>query len=90
LLTELFYKWIAEGLLTDVALQKAKPEFLQTASREKSMPSFWAGQVLVGKADAIQLRRAYPLKWIVTLLCSGCILFFAARKWIISRKPRKK
>lgn len=85
LLTELFYKWIAEGLPADVALQKAKLEFLQTASREKSMPSFWAGPVLVGKADAI-LSRPYPLKWIVIFFCSGCILFFAARKWLISKK----
>lgn len=86
LLTELFYKWIAEGLPTDVALQKAKLEFLQTASREKSMPSFWAGPVLVGKADPIELNRSYPLKWIVIFFCSACILFFVARKWIISKK----
>ena len=30
LLTELFYKWLAKGFPTDVALQKAKLEFLQT------------------------------------------------------------
>ncbi|MFT3704193.1 MAG: CHAT domain-containing protein [Agriterribacter sp.] len=41
-LTELFYKWLAKGFPTDIALQKAKLEFLQSASKEKSMPYFWA------------------------------------------------
>ena len=86
LLTELFYKWLAKGLPTDVALQKAKLEFLQTASREKSMPCYWAGPVLVGKTDTIELKKTYPWKWMVLFLGTGCIVFFAVRKWIISKK----
>ncbi|HKZ64951.1 MAG TPA: CHAT domain-containing protein, partial [Chitinophagaceae bacterium] len=86
LLTELFYKWLAKGVPTDVALQKAKLEFLQTASREKSMPCYWAGSVLVGKTDTIELSKSYPWKWIVLFLSIGCIGFFVIRKWTVSKK----
>lgn len=86
LLTELFYKWLAKGLPTDVALQKAKLEFLKISSKEKAMPCYWAGPVLVGKADIIKLSKPYPLKWIVLLACIGGVIFFAVRKWIILKK----
>jgi CHAT domain-containing protein len=86
LLTELFYKWLAKGVPTDVALQKAKLEFLQAASKEKSMPCYWAGPVLVGKTDTIEISKPYPWKWIVLFLSIGCIGFFAIRKLIISKK----
>lgn len=90
LLTELFYKWLAKGLPTDVALQKAKLEFLKVSSKEKSMPYYWAGPVLVGKTDAIELNKPYPWKWIVLFLSIGGIGFFAIRKWAISKKRRKE
>jgi len=86
MLTELFYKWLAKGLPTDVALQKAKLEFLKVSSKEKSMPCYWAGPVLVGKVDVIELSEPYPWKWIVLFLSIGCISFFAVRKWAISKK----
>jgi CHAT domain-containing protein len=86
LLTELFYKWLAKGLPTDVALQKAKLEFLKMASREKSMPCYWAGPVLVGKTDTIELSRPYPWKWIVLFVSAGCIVFWTVRKKVFSKK----
>jgi CHAT domain-containing protein len=58
-LTELFYKWLAKGLPLDVALQKAKLEFLQTSSKEKSLPCYWAGPSCLGKSDAIAMTRPY-------------------------------
>jgi hypothetical protein len=86
LLTELFYKWLAKGFPTDVALQKAKLEFFQIGSKEKSMPYYWAGPVLVGRTDTIKLRKPYPWKWIVLFVCIGGVIFFALRKWNILKK----
>ena len=86
LLTELFYKWLAKGLPSDVALQKAKLEFLQIGSKEKSMPYYWAGPVLVGKTDTIELSKSYSWRWIVLLACIGGVIFFALRKWNILKK----
>ena len=79
-LTELFYKELAKGFPTDVALQKAKLEFLKTASKEKSMPCYWAGPVLVGKTDTIELSKLYPWKWIILFAGIGCFVFLALRK----------
>ena len=85
-LTELFYKWLSKDLPIDIALQKAKLEFLKNASREKSMPFYWAAPVLVGKSDPIHLEKSPPWKWIALLLGVGCIVFFAAHKWATSKK----
>ncbi len=81
ILTELFYKWLTKGLPTDVALQKAKLEFLATASREKSMPYYWAGPVLIGKADVINMHTPRPWKWIIAFAGVGFVLFGAVRIW---------
>ena len=86
LLTELFYKWLAKGLPTDVALQKAKLEFLQTSSKEKSMPCYWAGPVLVGKTDTIELNKPYPWKWIAVFAGVACLVFWIVRKRGFSKR----
>jgi CHAT domain-containing protein len=59
-LTELFYKHMSAGLPFDVALQKAKLEFIQSSSKEQQLPFFWAGTVLSGKANAIQIEKKSP------------------------------
>ena len=80
ILTELFYKYLTTGLPTDVALQKAKLEFIENASREKSMPCYWAGPVLVGKTDTIELSKPFPWKWIVLFAIVGGIVFWAVQR----------
>ena len=62
--TELFYKYLSEGNPTDIALQKAKLEFLRTASKEKSLPYFWAGPILSGKTEKIEFAKSNPWKWV--------------------------
>ena len=52
-ITELLYKNIAEGLPTDVALQKAKIEFMASGNKLNSLPYFWAAPILVGKSEII-------------------------------------
>ena len=83
-LTELFYKQLSKGLPTDIALQKAKLEFMQTASKEKSLPYYWAGPVLVGKTDIIELSKPLPWKWIVFFAGIGFVIFWAIRRRLFS------
>jgi CHAT domain-containing protein len=52
-LTELMYKYLAEGFPKDVALQKAKLEFMKKASKERTLPYYWAAPVLVGTVDPV-------------------------------------
>ena len=90
MLTELFYKWLAKGLPTDVALQNAKLEFLQTVSEEKSLPFYWAAPVLVGKTEIIELGKPFPWKWIALFAGVGIFVFWKMRKWVNSKNRLMK
>jgi CHAT domain-containing protein len=76
-ITTLFYKYVAKGLPIDVALQRAKLEFISAASKEKRLPYYWAVSVLVGKSDAIEIKRAASWKVIVlvSLIVGAALLF---------------
>jgi len=80
-LTELFYKELAKGELIDVALQKAKLEFIKNSASEKSLPYYWAATILAGKTDAIDLSKPIPWKSIVLSFLLGCVLFFGYMLW---------
>ena len=69
-LTELFYKYLSEGNPTDIALQKAKLEFIK--SSDQSLPFYWAAPILTGKAEVIELKKSFNWQWI--LLGIGIVL----------------
>ena len=52
-LTELFYKFLSRGMPLDLSLQKAKMEFIATASRDRTMPYYWASAVIEGRIDPV-------------------------------------
>lgn len=71
-LTELFYKYLANGIPKDIALQKAKIDFIRKASKEKSLPYYWAATVLAGKTNPVDVERSYSWKaFFLILLLSG-------------------
>lgn len=78
-ITELFYKYLADGLPLDVALQKAKLEFIRSgATREKQLPYYWAASIVIGKTNAIDFPRPFNRMWIaygVLALLLGFILY---------------
>ncbi len=54
-LTELFYTYLAQGMPRDIALQRAKQTWLSQASRSESLPTGWAGLILLGETGPLQL-----------------------------------
>jgi CHAT domain-containing protein/tetratricopeptide (TPR) repeat protein len=80
-ITELFYKYLSKGLPIDVALQKAKLEFIETGSRKYGMPYYWAAAVLTGKSDAIKYDKSFPAKDISMILILAGLTFFVLWKW---------
>jgi CHAT domain-containing protein len=88
-LTELFYKYLAKGLPLDVALQDAKKEFIQTGSKQFSLPYYWAAPVLVGKTDAIELNDNLSRK-IFFLSAAVCLLGLFAVKYFVRKKSAGK
>ncbi len=89
-LTELFYGYLAKGMDKDIAMQKAKLQFMGTGSREDKMPYFWAAAILVGKTDAVEFYatvdwgRILPLLGIVVI----ALVSVASRKIYKRRKLR--
>jgi hypothetical protein len=73
-ITELFYKYVSKGLPLDVALQKAKIEFIK--SSDNKLPYFWAASILVGQSNAIPLQKGFPWKWLTASVIVLLILGF--------------
>ena len=53
-LTELFYKYLQEGNPGDVAIQKAKLEFIASNDVEYALPYYWAPTILIGQTGVLQ------------------------------------
>lgn len=88
-ITELFYKYLSKGLPTDVALQKAKIEFIDTSPTvEKTLPYFWAGPVLTGKVDILIPKKPLPY-WVIII---GIVLFIpmilSVRNTVIKKRTK--
>ena len=81
-LTELFYKYLSTGDPADIALQKAKLEFLRTVSKENQLPSYWAATVLAGKADIIARNKKYPWRNMLMLIGSLSIIGVLIGLWL--------
>jgi len=81
-ITELFYKYVSRGLPLDIALQKAKKEFIK--SSDNKLPYFWAAPILVGQSNAIPLQKAFPWKWLTASVVILLILGFWG--WKIRQK----
>jgi CHAT domain-containing protein len=64
-ITELFYKYLSKGLPSDVALQKAKIEFRESASKEESLPYYWASSVFAGISEPVIQKESSSWYWIV-------------------------
>jgi len=59
-LTELFYKYLSQGMTADRALQFAKLEFIGNSAKEQTLPYYWAAVILIGKSDAIMREKVFP------------------------------
>jgi CHAT domain-containing protein len=72
-LTENLYKYLSEGLPIDVALQKAKLEFLEKAPRGQQLPYHWAPAILVGDTSPVTYPQKGGFQWILLLIAAGGI-----------------
>jgi CHAT domain-containing protein len=80
-ITELFYKYLSKGLPIDIALQKAKLEFIRYPSNKNKLPYYWAASILVGKSDALINDKPFPWKDLLVVLSLTGLSFFAWKKW---------
>lgn len=77
-----FYELLADGLPKHIALRKAKLEHLNSADDEQALPFYWAGLVLVGDVEAVELSGTPSVGWFVVLgaLVIGVLVWVRRRK----------
>ncbi|SOD98431.1 CHAT domain-containing protein [Spirosoma fluviale] len=82
-LTDLFYAYLDQGLPKDVALQRAKQDWLSTAEGEDQLPNYWAGLIIVGDSRPLVHLSYSPWVGILSLLVMiglGGIWFWRQRE----------
>jgi CHAT domain-containing protein len=82
-ITELFYKYVSEGLSTDIALQKAKLDFIKSSPRKRRLPYYWAAPVLVGKTETlvVSAHSKFQIAWLIAgVMFTGFFLFYLYRR----------
>jgi CHAT domain-containing protein len=81
-LTNLFYKYLSGGDPADVALQKAKLEFMESSSAGNDLPYFWAVPVLTGKVTAVVITgQSFPWGKLLLAAGIGIILLVFIYRW---------
>lgn len=80
-LSDLFYQYIDQGLPKDVALQKAKQDWYQSAEGRSQLPTYWAGLIIVG--DAEPLSQTHYRWW---LAGGGLLLIGGLGGWWFRRR----
>jgi CHAT domain-containing protein len=88
-LTELFYKYLSDGMPTDIALQKAKLDFVRNASSKGQLPYYWAAAILAGKTDSIHFRKGFGWKTLGFLSATVFLSFFLIWFLRVRKKQRR-
>jgi hypothetical protein len=66
----------------DVALQKAKLDFINASTKEKKLPYYWAATVLTGKSNAIVTLKAATWKWLAGIVIISVLCIAGFSRWI--------
>ncbi len=69
-----FYALLAEGLPKHQALRQAKLEHLEQADEELRLPYYWAGLVLVGDVEPVELTDGPSAWWLAVIAGSLAVL----------------
>jgi CHAT domain-containing protein len=79
-LTQLFFEYVRQGEPLDLALQKARTQWLEESSGTDQLPYSWAGIVLVGQTDPIH-TDSRVLWWAAGfILCLAMLVIVALLK----------
>ena len=80
----------AKGLPVDVALQRAKKDFIASGSKETRLPYYWSGAVLVGETEALvgpgKRSGSYVSIVIALLTVIGSLILF---RWRVKSKVKR-
>ncbi|WP_461129188.1 CHAT domain-containing protein [Spirosoma aerophilum] len=72
-LTDLFYQYLDQGLPKDIALQRAKTDWLKNAEGASALPNYWAGLIIVGDPKPLIHLSYSPWVAILFLMAIGAM-----------------
>ena len=84
-LIDLFYQNIKKGLPKDKALRLAKLEYILKSQDRTVSPQYWAGLVIIGNTEPIELKTSTNLIWIAF---TG-LLFIAISVYYLYKTKKK-
>lgn len=90
-ITELFYKHLAEGQPIDIALQKAKVDFISSEDQGRQMPYYWAASIFVGMDESFITPKRVGWKsslLIISIVGVVILLFFVFYRQFVRRGQR--
>ncbi|MDX2068423.1 MAG: CHAT domain-containing tetratricopeptide repeat protein [Haliscomenobacter sp.] len=82
-----FYVELKKGTPKDIALQRAKLQFLAKDAAEQRMPNYWAAMVIIGEVEALDF---YPNRYIWLLIVLSLIIIGALFKFFNLGSKNKK
>ncbi len=80
-----FYKNLKNGDTKDIALQKAKLEYLQNCPPQYSIPNYWGATVIIGNVQALDFKAWYQKPVAIGL---GIVALFALLIFILRRRKK--
>ena len=82
-----FYKNLKNGEPKDIALQKAKLEYLKNCPPQYSIPNQWGATVVIGNIAPIDFRAWWEKPWVwgLTIVILILVLAFIKRKYLSSK-----
>ena len=91
-LTENFYDYLKMGLPKDLALQKAKLEFLRDDKTNHSLPFYWAATIVLGDTAPLHAEVNSNSMLRISLLVCGMLLVLAIPLsiFLFKRKQSKR
>ncbi|SMD44138.1 Tetratricopeptide repeat-containing protein [Aquiflexum balticum DSM 16537] len=86
-ITEQFYQYLREGYFSDVALQKAKLDFINQQDRGNRIPYYWGGMILIGNSFQFEdVGNQYPYTLVRILVVFAVLVMI----WFFWDKQKKR
>lgn len=89
-LTQSFYDGVDDGNDLDIAIQKAQLKWLDSGSKGKQLPYYWAGILVVGNTEPINTGSSMTLVYIFTGMLLALIVIYIISRRIKSAKLHRK
>lgn len=82
-----FYEGLEQGLPKDIALQRARLQYLDECDDKQAHPFFWAASIQLGTVDALQLAQRTSRPW---YYWAGALLLLGLLGGLIGRRLAKR